>query len=329
MILMLVDPVHDGSRLFTMGNANRESSLLLKRLQGSLQMLHWKNAMRTGPSDTLIAHKAINLSEELSGTEKRVAATIIDHFNRKTGQCDPALDSIARLLGVSRRTIIRAISALVRKGYLHKTRHGGKFHRNSYVPDWSRFRARETKWNERRTAASRKFERTNVSPLQGQNCPLGGDADVTQTFSSNPFNETSPAPGSDKETQARNAGMARKGLSREGSRDVSHTVANERFHVKSTSSRVAAFDAAERRWMTALTMLYASTPELFAVLIDAIDEPLSNAATATEMHKHGSGLQFALYALRAHLPKPPPTSSVRNTVAVASSCEQSTSEPET
>jgi hypothetical protein len=32
---MMVDPVHDGSRLFTMGNVNQESSLLLKRLQGS------------------------------------------------------------------------------------------------------------------------------------------------------------------------------------------------------------------------------------------------------------------------------------------------------
>jgi DNA-binding transcriptional regulator YhcF (GntR family) len=285
--------------------------------------------MRAGPSDTFIAHKAINLSDDLSGTEKRVAAAIIDHFNRKTGQCDPGLDSIARLLGVSRRTIIRAISALVRKGYLHKTRHGGKFHRNSYAPDWSRFRAKETKWNERRTAASRKFERTNVSPLQGQNCPLGGDADVTQTCSSNPLNETSPAPRADRETQTPNVGMARKGLSREESREVSPTVANERFHVKSTSSRVAAFDAAERRWMTALTMLYASTPELFAVLIDAIDEPLSNAATALEMHKHGTGLRFILDALRAQLPQPPPTSWVRNTVAVASSCEQSTGESQT
>jgi len=28
-----------------------------------------------------------------------VAATIIDHFNRKTGRCDPALGSIARCSG--------------------------------------------------------------------------------------------------------------------------------------------------------------------------------------------------------------------------------------
>jgi hypothetical protein len=61
-----------------------------------------KIIMQTGPSDTFVAHKAISLAEDLTGTEKRVAATIIDHFNRKTGRCDPALGSIARLLGVSR-----------------------------------------------------------------------------------------------------------------------------------------------------------------------------------------------------------------------------------
>jgi hypothetical protein len=280
--------------------------------------------MRTGPSDTFIAHKAISLSEELSGTEKRVAATIIDHFNRKTGQCDPALDSIARLLGVNRRTIIRAISALVRKGYLHKTRHGGKFHRNSYIPGWSHFHAKEKTWNERRTTASRKFERTNVSPLQGQNCPPSGDANVTQTCLINPFNETSLVTRSDLETHTPNELIVRKRLSKECSREVSHTVANERFHMKSTSSRVAAFDAAERRWTTELTTLYSQTPEVFGTLIDEIDEALRNAATVLEMRKHGSGLQFILDALRAHLPPPPLT-----TDAVATSRERSTSESPT
>lgn len=285
--------------------------------------------MRTGPSDLFIAHKAINLLDDLSGTEKRVAAAIIDHFNRKTGQCDPALNSIARLLGVSRRTIIRAIGTLVRKGYFQKTRHGGKFHRNSYTPDWSRFRAKETTWNERRAAASRTFESVKVSPLEGPACQLSGDADVTQTCSSNPLNETLPAPQADQETQTSNGRIVRKRLSREGNRELSHTVANGRFHVKSTSSNVAALDAAERRWTTELTTLYAPTPEVFAALIDEIDEALRSAATVLEMRKHGTGLRFILDALRAHLPPSPSTSPARTTIAVASSLEQSTGESQT
>jgi DNA-binding transcriptional MocR family regulator len=283
--------------------------------------------MRTGPSDTFIAHKAINLADDLAGTERRVAAAIIDHYNRKTGQCDPSLDSIAKLLGVSRRTVIRAIGALVQKGYFRKTRHGGKFHRNSYLPIWSRFRANETNWKERRTAASRRSENAKVSPLQGQTCPLAGDADVTQTFLSNPLNETLPGPGPENETQMPNERIARKGLSREDSREGSYSVARERFHVKSTSSRIAVFDAAERRWAAALAATYQNTPAVYAALIDAIDQNLSNAATALEMQKHGSGLHYILEALRDHLPTIP-TSSV-TTTAIASSCEQSVGEPRT
>lgn len=285
--------------------------------------------MRTGPSETFIAHKAINLSDDLSGTEKRVAAAIIDHFNRKTGQCDPALNSVARLLGVSRRTIIRAIGTLVRKGYFRKTRHGGKFHRNSYAPDWSHFRAKETAWNQRRTAASNKFESANVSPWEGPACQLAGDADVTQTCSSNLLNETSPAHRPDQEMQTPNGLIVHKRLSREGNREVSHTAVRERFHVKSTSSNVAALDAAERRWTSELTTLYAPMPEVFAALIDAIDEALRNEATALEMRKHGTGLRFILDALRAHLPPPPSASSARTTVVPASSRDQSTSESQT
>jgi DNA-binding transcriptional MocR family regulator len=281
--------------------------------------------MRTGPSDTFIAHKAINLADDLAGTERRVAAAIIDHYNRKTGQCDPSLDSIAKLLGVSRRTVIRAIGALVQKGYFRKTRHGGKFHRNSYLPIWSRFHAKETKWKERRAMASRTFECARVSPLQGQTCPLAGDADVTQTFLSNPLNETLPGPGPENETQMPNERIARKGLSREDSREVSYSVARERFHVKSRSSRIAVFDAAERRWAAALAAMYQNTPAIHAALIDAIDQNLSNAATALEMQKHGSGLHYILEALRDHLPTIP-TSSV-TTTAIASSCEQSVGEP--
>jgi hypothetical protein len=285
--------------------------------------------MRTGPSDTFIAHKAISLSEELSGTEKRVAATIIDHFNRKTGQCDPALDSIAKLLGVSRRTIIRAIGTLVRKGYFQKTRHGGKFHRNSYLPIWSRFHANETKWNERRTAGSRGFERAKVSSLQGQTCPLGGDTDVTQTLFRNPLNVTSPALRSQKEAPASNVAGIPKGLSRESNTEVSHTAARERFHVKSTSSRDAARDAAERRWTTALTELYATTPDVYGLMIDAIDEPISSAATALELHKHGSGLPFVLDALRDLLSPSNSAPGTQHTQGVAGPDRQSTSEPGT
>src|ERR1700733_9564403 len=79
--------------------------------------------------DTTIAHKMLNLMPELSGTDKRVAATIIDHFNRKTGQCDPSIERIARLLGLSRRTVIRSNARVVKTGVLRKVLHGCHLHR--------------------------------------------------------------------------------------------------------------------------------------------------------------------------------------------------------
>ncbi len=283
--------------------------------------------MRTGPSDTFIAHKAINLSDDLSGTEKRVAAAIIDHYNRKTGRCDPSLDSIAKLLGVSRRTVIRAIGALVEKGYFHKTRHGGKFHRNSYLPIWSPFRAKETNWKERRAAASRTLASTETSPFQGQTCHLASDSDVTHTFLSNSLNKTSLAARLENESEEPNKAVV-KALSREDSREVSYTAVRERFHVKSTSSRIAAVDAAERRWTTELTRLFTKTPAVFAALIDKIDDTLRNAATALELQKPGSGLHFVLEELRDHLPATQ-TSSPPTAVALVSSCKQSPAESQT
>jgi hypothetical protein len=286
--------------------------------------------MGSGPSDTFLAHKAINLSDDLSGTEKRVAAAIIDHFNRKTGQCDPSLDSIAKLLGISRRTVIRANGALVQKGYFDKTRHGGKFHRNSYLPIWSRFRAKETKWKEQRTAASRsRFESAKVSPLQGQTCPLAGDADVTQTCQNNHLKKTLPTPQPENELQEPNKAMPCKELSREDSREGSQKIVEQRFHVKSTSSRIAALDAAERRWATSFTTIYQNTPAVYAALIDRIDDELRNAATTREMQKPGSGLHCILEALRDHLPAQPTSSRPAAPVGAQSSGEQSSGESQT
>jgi hypothetical protein len=217
----------------------------------------------------------------------------------------------------------------VQKGYFDKTRHGGKFHRNSYLPIWSRFRAKETNWRERRTAASRsRFDSAKVSPLQGQTCPLAGDGDVTQTCQNNHLKKTSLAPRPENETQESNNAMPCKELSREDSREGSYTAARERFHVKTASSRIAAFDAAERRWATSLTTLYQNTPAVYAALIDQIDEDLRNAATELEMQKPGSGLHYILELLRDHLPTPR-TSSRPAPVGARSSWEQSSGESQT
>src|SRR6266436_3150172 len=120
--------------------------------------------------DTTIAHKIINLMPELTGTDKRVAAALIEHFNRKTGQCDPGLDRIARLVGVSRRTVIRSVSRVVGAGVFHVVRHGGRSQRNSYEPVWLRFRELDALWKARFRGASTSADGSKTSPKAGQTC---------------------------------------------------------------------------------------------------------------------------------------------------------------
>ena len=120
--------------------------------------------MKIRALDILIAHKAINLSTDLSNSEKRVAGVLIDHFNKTTGQCDPGQNAIADLIGMSRRTVIRAVERLERLGFVRKVRHGGKYHRNHYEPDWDAFRQVDAAWCVRRKNRRQLSVVSSVSP---------------------------------------------------------------------------------------------------------------------------------------------------------------------
>ncbi len=55
----------------------------------------------------------------------RVALRLLDHLNGKTGRCDPAHATIGAALGIGRRTVVDAIHALERAGWLRVERGGG------------------------------------------------------------------------------------------------------------------------------------------------------------------------------------------------------------
>jgi hypothetical protein len=149
--------------------------------------------MAKKPSASLIAHKVISLSGDMTASEKCVLAALIDHFNFVTGQCDPALNSIAKLLRKSRRTIIRAMNSLILKGYLRKTKHGGYFHRNKYEPNWSRFQLEEERWAAHRKHSRYKKPVADLAPYEGQSCHVAGDSGDTLTTPLITYPETSTA----------------------------------------------------------------------------------------------------------------------------------------
>lgn len=249
--------------------------------------------------NTLIAHKAISLAAELSNAEKRVAAAIIDHFNRRTGQCDPSLDCIAELIGMSRRTVIRATDRLQKLGFVRRIRHGGHYHRNSYEPVWSRFLQVEADWKSRRSARRARLDTPKLSSCSGQSRHVGGDTADPQTFTSNLLKETSDVQrlsqsstwsvSNDKSGSAIEANL----LPNPPNRDRTYR------QPASTPSSTAVHDAAERRWNSELMIQFRDQPWIYSRIVEEIDVKLMNAATEAELRHRGSGLSLLMDELLA------------------------------
>jgi hypothetical protein len=246
--------------------------------------------------DTTIAHKMINLMPELTGTDKRVAAALIEHFNRKTGQCDPGLDRIARLVGVSRRTVMRSVSCLVGAGVFHVVQHGGRSQRNSYEPVWLRFRELDALWKARFRAKSTAADGPKTSPENGQTCHVPRDEPGTQTFLTNQSKETrSDAPNSAKEQPSERTDGKGQPIKEEHSHQPRPVRSGS---TKGSQVSIAAHTSAERRWNDELLRRYSATPSIYAEIIDATTPDLQRAATEAEMHRRGAGLAYILEQLQ-------------------------------
>jgi hypothetical protein len=234
--------------------------------------------MHISALDTLLAGKVVNVIPGLRPSDRRVAVTLIEHFNRRTGRCDPSLERIARLLGVCTRTVIRSTQRLEAAGLFRKVRHGGYSNRNSYVPNWSRLAELGQAWNEklREQSVSRQ---TKMSPGVGQACHVRSDNAVTQTcmtnlktqtFLGSPKDENMPSNLRLSEPQPRSCRM---------------------------KHRDAARAAAERRWADQLLQRFRSTPITYAEVIEAITPAMQEGATDAEVRQSGDGLRYILARL--------------------------------
>lgn len=245
-------------------------------------------------NDTLIAHKVINLSGNLTANDKRVAGLIIDHFNRKTGQCDPGIERLARLLGISPRTVVRSVERLAELGHIHRTRHGGKSQRNSYQPDWQHFREIDLGW---KLAMSGKPSVVTVSAHRTrQSCHFGDDKSVTQTLPINQSVEpvvaaqTSPTRRPPRFLPRSNGSAM--GRMVQGSRPPYSSMK------KPLSSAEAAIIAAERRISATLSNRMGADVDRHADVLAAIDRTLMDAAVEAELKRPGSGIDHLLSGLR-------------------------------
>jgi hypothetical protein len=247
-----------------------------------------RQTSRVDALDMLLAHKVISLTEELNGTEKRVAAALIDSFNRKTAQCDPGFGRLAGLLAISRRTVIRAINRIESGHFIRRIRHGGKSHRNSYVPNWTLFLELEERW--KRRMKNYKAVDTEESLSCPQKCHLGGADDGTQTSLINQFELTE---GARPKSEAANASSPR--------REAADQLQLKPPIREGTRPLQAATTAAERRWSTDVIRQFASDPETHAKIIGVIDADLQEKATQAELLRRGAGIELILRRLRRQL----------------------------
>ncbi|MCP4319874.1 MAG: helix-turn-helix domain-containing protein [Hyphomicrobiales bacterium] len=253
-------------------------------------------------NDILFACKALNLVSGLSANARRVAGAIIDHFNRKTGQCDPSVGRLARMLDVDRSTIMRATNDLCSEehGLFEKTSHGGMSHRTSYVPRWDRFREIVEDWEARmktgdghaKVSEARGSKVAKLRRPRSQNCDVKGRKTATQTNLINQSNkpigtESTGFPYVKQPTQCqseRPKGLG-KGNKPPGGPSFLLPIAGG----KSVSKGKAARAAAERRCSHDMA---ARGQSAHALYIEHMTPALLEAAAEREMRRHGAGLEF-------------------------------------
>jgi hypothetical protein len=227
--------------------------------------------MQPQPGDILIALKAINLVPGLLNNDRRIAATLLDHYNRRTGQCDPGIKRIAELIAISERTVMRGLARIETARLFLRVRHGGHLNRNRYEPNWQRFREIEAVWSARMKV--RRHSKTEVSPTARQPCHVPGDTGVTQTCRSNQSKITS------------GSGLASK---QRGNFELKLATPNK--------SDVARTEAA-RRWQTDLHREFSQLPHTYGQIVSAIHVQLEEAATDAELLERGTGLHHVLTKL--------------------------------
>ena len=234
--------------------------------------------MLVEPLDSLRAIKIISFIPDLTPSDRRVATLIIEHYRRRDGRCDPGIERLSALLGLSTRTVFRSIKRLEAAGLIKRIRHGGYAHRNRYVPNWPRLAELCAAWNERLKLGA-KARSANLSPSERHASHVEPDSRVTQTYKANLHKQTYRD-------------------SRESKESPAPPTARNANPIVCTNSRDAASVAAERRWTDALHQRFASMPMTYGEIIEAITPDIREAATKAEMNSRGAGLAYILRALK-------------------------------
>jgi len=254
--------------------------------------------------DVAIGRKALLVAPGLSAADMRVGGAILDHFNKKTGQCDPSIARLAALLGIDEKTVRRATNELCAQGLFQKSSHGGKSFRAEYRPQWSKFREIIGDWDSRMRCIDEPEradeDRAKMSADPGRKCPVTPGENVRQTHVSNPCNkpislpDTSKSSGDQAETPVPEQPLHGLGRSVKAAPDRINYEARERAATAGSSRHKAAFETASSRIYEAIRRM----PDRGEAVMAWLDEPTVNDAIRVEMKRRGAGLGFIVDAMR-------------------------------
>jgi predicted transcriptional regulator len=254
--------------------------------------------------DVAIGRKALLIAPGLSAADMRVGGAILDHFNKRTGQCDPSIARLAALLGIDEKTVRRATNELCAQGLFQKSSHGGKSFRAEYRPQWSKFREIIGDWDRRMRCIDdpeRGDENRAEMPADpGRKCPVTPGENVRQTHVSNPCNKPISLPDTSKlgseQAETLHPEQPLHGLGRrvEAAPDRINYEARERAATAGSSRHGAAFSTASERVHAAIIGM----PDRGAEVWTWLDESTLNAAIREEMRRRGNGLAFIANGMR-------------------------------
>jgi DNA-binding MarR family transcriptional regulator len=136
-------------------------------------------------------YKALLLAK-ISTSAKAVGGCLLAHCNSISGRCDPSVARLARLLDMSRATVMRATAELCEAGFFEKSRHGGRSNTCQLSPVWRAFEAFVLDY-ETRAAGGEKVAK--LQPERLQNCNRDGRRIAIQTHIRNHSDELMHWPG--------------------------------------------------------------------------------------------------------------------------------------
>jgi hypothetical protein len=238
-------------------------------------------ADRMKKGDMLFAHIAINVAPRLSVSARRVAGALLEHYNRRTGRCDPGINRLRNMLELGRATIFRALDELCggEHPFFERVSHGGKGGRNHYAPNWDVLRAVVDDFNRRMRGGGSASEVLAVRPVRSQDCDGCGLNSETQTLRKNPQKEPSARVDGNGERQATLCQPDRRRLGNKGMRRAETA--------KQAAHRRIIQDISKRR-----------DPKLKEALFN-LGEAKWEQADAAEIVRAGDGLETLLKVLGA------------------------------